>query len=230
MRSKRSGKMKFVIPLLISAFLIQAAPTPVWAQPPERGGGGRGGPGGGEPRDHFYPHGKWFDSLPLAFATLIIAGATYYYYEGIYYQRMRDGYVVVTAPVGAVVTTIPLGCQPVIIDGVPYYTINGVTYRYTPCGYQVVPTPSVPPPTVVIVNNSVPGQKTTTVVTANNAANVQEASVTNASNSFIVNIPNSKGGYNAVTLTRSGNGFIGPQSEYYTEFPTIEQLKVMYAK
>ena len=45
-----------------------------------------------------------------------------------------------------------------------------------------------------------------------------------------VNIPNSRGGYTAVTLKRSGNGFVGPQGEYYAEHPTVEQLKVLYGK
>ena len=48
--------------------------------------------------------------------------------------------------------------------------------------------------------------------------------------SFTVNIPNYKGSYTPVTLTRSGTGFIGPQGEYYPEFPKIKQLKEMYGK
>jgi hypothetical protein len=47
-------------------------------------------------------------------------------------------------------------------------------------------------------------------------------------NVITVNIPNNKGGYSAVTLTRSGNGFIGPQGEYYPGFPKVSQLKLMY--
>jgi len=33
--------------------------------------------------------------------------------------------------------------------------------------------------------------------------------------SFTINIPNDNGGYTAVTLRKSGNGFIGPQGEFY---------------
>jgi hypothetical protein len=43
-----------------------------------------------------------------------------------------------------------------------------------------------------------------------------------------INIPNSRGGYTSVTLRRSGNGFIGPQGEYYPNYPSVEQLRVMY--
>lgn len=47
---------------------------------------------------------------------------------------------------------------------------------------------------------------------------------------FTVNIPNDRGGYTAVVIKRSGNGFIGPQGEFYPEFPKVSQLKVMYGK
>ena len=53
---------------------------------------------------------------------------------------------------------------------------------------------------------------------------------TQAQDIFTVNIPNTRGGYTPVALKRSGSGFIGPQGEYYTEFPKVEQLKVMYGK
>lgn len=48
--------------------------------------------------------------------------------------------------------------------------------------------------------------------------------------SFTVNIPNSKGGYTAITLKRSGSGYTGPQGEYYSDFPKVEQLRAMYGK
>jgi hypothetical protein len=49
-------------------------------------------------------------------------------------------------------------------------------------------------------------------------------------NEFTVNIPNDHGGYTAVVIKRSGNGFVGPQGEYYPEFPKVFQLKLMYGK
>jgi len=48
--------------------------------------------------------------------------------------------------------------------------------------------------------------------------------------SFTVNVPNNKGGYTAVFLKKSGNGYIGPQGEYYPEFPKVYQLQKMYGK
>jgi hypothetical protein len=47
-------------------------------------------------------------------------------------------------------------------------------------------------------------------------------------NEFTVNIPNKHGGYTAVVIKRSGIGFIGPQGEYYPEFPKVFQLEIIY--
>lgn len=47
---------------------------------------------------------------------------------------------------------------------------------------------------------------------------------------FTVNVPNDRGGYTAVVIKRSGNGFTGPQGEFYPEFPKVSQLKIMYGK
>ncbi len=46
--------------------------------------------------------------------------------------------------------------------------------------------------------------------------------------SFPVNIPTEQGGYAQVVLKKSGQGFIGPQGEFYPEFPKVAQLKAMY--
>jgi hypothetical protein len=47
---------------------------------------------------------------------------------------------------------------------------------------------------------------------------------------FTVNIPNDHGGYTAVVIKRSGNGFTGPQGEFYPAFPKVSQLRIMYGK
>jgi hypothetical protein len=50
------------------------------------------------------------------------------------------------------------------------------------------------------------------------------------SDEFTINIPNDHGGYTAVVIKRSGNGFTGPQGEFYPQFPTVSQLKIIYGK
>jgi len=46
--------------------------------------------------------------------------------------------------------------------------------------------------------------------------------------SLTVNIPNSQGQYTALDIKKSGNGFVGPKGEYYSEFPTVVQLQAVY--
>ena len=81
--------------------------------------------------------------LPRDHARLFVGGLEFFFWEGMFCRHMADRYVVVPAPVGAVVTEIPSGAPAVVVDGTPYYTVNGVTYMRTSYGYQVVPPPSV---------------------------------------------------------------------------------------
>lgn len=46
----------------------------------------------------------------------------------------------------------------------------------------------------------------------------------------VINVPNVQGGYTPVVLTRRGNGYVGPQGEYYSGNPTVEQLKTLYGQ
>ena len=172
---------------------------------------------------HYFPHGHVLSALPHDHLRLFLGGLEYFFWEGMFYRWSERQYVVVPAPVGAVVTGIPAGCQPVIVEGVPYYTVNGTTYMYTSYGYQVVP-----PPNVIVIKE---GAAAAPIITpAPVAPAVAAAATTNADDAFTINLPNAKGGYTAVTLRRSGTGFLGPQGEYYAAFPRVEQLKAMYAK
>lgn len=54
--------------------------------------------------------------------------------------------------------------------------------------------------------------------------------VISAPDQFIVNIPNKNGGFTPIVIKRSRNGFIGPQGEYYPEFPKVFQLEIMYGR
>jgi hypothetical protein len=102
------------------------------------------------------------------------------------------------------------GFQPVVINGATYYLNNGVYYTYGQYGYQQVP---MPPGT--------PG-----------VAEPSGASITVAgeNDTVTVNIPDNKGGYAPVVLKKSGKGWVGPQGEYYPEFPKVSQLQTMYGK
>ena len=91
---------------------------------------------------HPYPrYGRTLLVLPGDFLSLSLGGFRYYYYDGVYYRRYADEYVVVPAPIGAVITTLPPGCELVVINGVSYYVDNGIYYRRSRYGYEVVSEP-----------------------------------------------------------------------------------------
>jgi hypothetical protein len=160
--------------------------------------------------DHFYRwqdhprYGLHFHVLPAGYFTVKVGFHRYYYYDGLYYNYVGGDYVLVSPPVGAYVNVIPPEFQGVVINGRTYYTNDGVYYILTRHhGYKVVVAP-------VVYAQPVP------------AAVVQDT--------FPVNIPNSSGGYVTVMIKKSGNGFVGPQGEFYADFPKVSQLKAMYAK
>lgn len=112
--------------------------------------------------------------------------------------------------VGAAVLTLGAGATALWIAGHQYYYYNNAYYDYTPQGYVVV-TPPV----------------ATTVVAAPQPAVTQNVA---ADDIITVSVPNHEGGYASVVIKRSGKGFIGPQGEFYPDFPKVSQLKLMYAK
>ena len=167
-----------------------------------------------ESHRHYPRYGSIIVDLPFGTIKVVTGGRRYYYCDGVFYRKSNFKYMVIAPPSGAVVTVLPVGIQPVIINGATYYTNAGVYYQYTPQGYVVVPQPQV------------------TVIEAAKAVDTisNEDSTGNAEDSFTVNVANTKGGYTAVALKRSGDGFIGPQGEFYAEFPKVEQLRIMYGK
>lgn len=142
--------------------------------------------------------------------TVVVGGAPYYYYDDVYYQSAPGGYVVVAPPAAASIKEVPDGYEPVILNGTTYYFNNGAYYIYTPYGYQSVPPPAAAGATAIAVKPS--------------SAVVDKETV------FTVNIPNKSGGYKPVVIKRSGKGFVGPQGEYYSEFPEVSQLETMYGR
>jgi hypothetical protein len=92
----------------------------------------------------------------------------------------------------------------------------------------IVSSPIVETPEIIV-------QPSTTVVTNASAYSTTEITpvqinTTDTDNELTINIPNAAGGYTSVLIKRSGKGFIGPQGEFYPEFPRVSVLKVMYGK
>jgi len=89
--------------------------------------------------------------LPKGYWTVRHGRSQYYYHHGAFYRRGPSGYIVVKAPVGAIVFGIPLGYHRVFIGGGLYFTYGGVYYRRVPSGYVVVE-----PPREVVVAEPAP--------------------------------------------------------------------------
>ena len=155
-------------------------------------------------------------------------GGRYYWHGGRWYNNSWfwfDAGVTALA-IGAIAASLPPRYSTVYAGGVPYYYYDGIYYRPCPSGYVVVPAPMAAP---VVVTTPAVAQPVVTVPIEN--ANVAQAvSPATQGEPFTVNVPNYKSSYTPVTLTRSGTCFIGPQGEYYPEFPKIKQLKEMYGK
>ena len=219
----KSKIIKWAAKTLVIAMLLQPAEAYAWSG--DRGGGRGGDRGGHWGYQHYPEHGRYSFWLPAAYTTLMIAGLTYYYCEGVYYHRGIYGYSVVPPPYGAVVREIPPVYAPVVINGVTYYAADGIYYQYAPQGYVVVQQPQ----NIATVQQAPPPQAPANTGTVVEKV-IPSAPVEKTDKIFTVNIPNSKGGFTAVTLKKAANGYIGPQGEFYPEFPKVEQLQVMYGK
>lgn len=61
---------------------------------------------------------------------------------GTYYRQGPNGYVVVSAPTGAVITSLPPGYSSVMRGGITYYVYGGVYYLPNETGFIVVSDPT----------------------------------------------------------------------------------------
>ena len=148
-------------------------------------------------RRHFF--GRHVHFLPYSCFRVWSGPVWFWYYDGIYYRPYGDEYVVVTPPVGAIVSVLPDDYYPVIIGGMTYYTDGTTYYQRVTQGYQVINPPVV-----------VQGQTAEDTVT--------------------VQLTNDRGATVSIVLRKSGNGYIGPQGEYYDHLPTADELRPLYGR
>jgi hypothetical protein len=111
------------------------------------------------------------------------------------------------------VTVLGAAATAVWIANHQYYYYDGAYYDNTPQGYVEVTPPAVN------VNQGY-------VVTPQYDETRNQVS----GDILSVNVPNVRSGYTTVVIKRSGNGYVGPQGEFYTEFPKVSQLQLMYGK
>jgi hypothetical protein len=81
-------------------------------------------------RHKFYPYGMRVNILPRTHVRVVVGGGTFYYNLGVFYQPSSHGYIVVSAPFGAVVSALPAGYISFNIGATPYYYINSTYYTW----------------------------------------------------------------------------------------------------
>ena len=209
---------KILAVALVLACLLQ--PSLAFAD----GRGGHGGPGGG-PGGHGGP-GWGGGSTALGIVALSIAGAEFLYSAGMFYRSTPAGYVVVPAPMGAVVPALPPGYTIAYMGGVPYYYYGNAYYAAAPNGYVVTAPPAVAEPIAVAPSVAPVQAPAPTSVSQQPVAPVANE----PSDAVETYIPNGNGSFTVVTLRKTEKGFLGPQGEFYADHPTEEQLKARYCK
>jgi len=201
---------KILVVILILACLLQ--PSLAFAD----GRGGHGGYGG---------HGRGGSSA-LGIVAVSIAGASLLYSAGMFYRTTPAGYVVVPAPMGAVVPALPPGYTVAYMGGTPYYYYGNAYYAAAPNGYVVTAPPAIAAP-IAVASGVAPVQ-------APAPAPISQQTIAPASNepsdAVETYIPNGNGSFTVVTLRKTEKGFMGPQGEFYADHPTEDQLKSRYFK
>jgi len=143
--------------------------------------------------------------MPSRYENVRVDHQRYYYRGGRFYRPgfFGFGFFLVRPPIGVIIRILPAGYRTIVVSGVPYYNYEDIYYRPCPFGYEVVPAP------VVIPNMVMPPK------------NLAGETVT-------INLPNANGSFTSVTLVKRGNGYVGPQGEYYSGHPTVDELRTLY--
>lgn len=75
-------------------------------------------------------------SIPSGYISFSIGGLHYFYQSGIYYRRHASGYLVVPAPIGAIISALPFGFISIHVGGRPYYYYYGTFYQHDPVHHR----------------------------------------------------------------------------------------------
>lgn len=139
-------------------------------------------------------------------------------YNGFWRVRARDRRPVryVSSRYHRRLNHLPRFAKYVWVGGHHYYFHAGVYYKPSPCGtyYIVVDDPH---------DYTVVEEKQVTQVYDDTVYESQQRD-------FVVHIRDNNGKLVTVRLSKSDDGYVGPQGEFYPEFPKVAQLKAMYAE
>ncbi len=73
---------------------------------------------------------RFVPRVPFGAVRVYVGPQPYYYSSGTFYSPVTNGYNVVSAPYGALVTVLPQGATSLVINGVNYATFGGVYYQW----------------------------------------------------------------------------------------------------
>ena len=82
--------------------------------------------------------GATIASISMEPTTVVVHEHTYYYSEGVYLEKSGSEYIVIGAPVGAVISDLPPGHSVIHVQNSPYYFVAKKTEKPT---YTVVSAP-----------------------------------------------------------------------------------------
>jgi hypothetical protein len=152
-------KLSRCFAVLAALALLALAPERAFADNGHGGGwdhghgGGSWHGGGGHYHGGGYWHGGYYPrpgfvvgALPGSYTVVSGWGAPYYYGAGAWYRPYGPRFVVVGAPIGAVVPFLPPYYATYWVGGVPYYCAGDTYYQGVPGGYAVVGAPPNLPP------------------------------------------------------------------------------------
>jgi hypothetical protein len=116
------------------------------------------------------------------------------------------------------------------VRGVPYYYFNGSYFRQYSSGYVVVEVPDQSSAQAIQSPPPAPAPQENQQIQSPAAPGEQAKSLssTPASDTVTVSVPNAQGGFTAVKLVKRDGGYVGPQGEFYSGHPTVDQLKALY--
>jgi hypothetical protein len=87
----------------------------------------------------WHPWGFFVATVAATAIVVSVANQQYHYDQGVYYVAASGGYTVVSAPVGATITTLPAGSQTVVVNETTNnYYYGGTYYEKSGSGYTVV--------------------------------------------------------------------------------------------
>ncbi|RTE67398.1 hypothetical protein EH243_00130 [Amphritea opalescens] len=124
------------------------------------------------PRPSPQPHGHHVDHLPGAAVTTVIAGATYWVLDSLFYRKANNGYVVVEPPKGSYYKRLPADAVVVTRHGRDYFRYHGAYYRWVPERKIYVIEPSIAEPETEQVSHYAAGSVLTTLPNGSNAISI----------------------------------------------------------